>query len=77
MKASVFYGYICPNCKSTIDVAAMAGTDQLKCPNCKTTMQPNPNGKVISANVHCSKCNSSYGLVNSPTCPQCGTPFAR
>jgi len=77
MQTSSFFGYICPKCKSTIDVAAIVGSDKLTCPQCKTPMVPNSNGRTSAANVYCAKCNTSYGLVNSDKCPQCGGPFSQ
>jgi rRNA maturation protein Nop10 len=76
MKAASFFGYMCPKCGSSVDIAAIAGTDRLLCDNCKTEMVPNPKGKSSSANVSCKKCNTFYGLVNSDKCPACGEPFS-
>jgi DNA-directed RNA polymerase subunit RPC12/RpoP len=76
MKASAFFEYKCPNCNSTVDIGVSAGGDEQLCPNCKTKMIPNPKGTVSSANVHCSKCNSSFGLINSDKCPNCGKAFS-
>ena len=75
MQTKSFFGYKCPNCNSTIDIAAVAGSNKLLCPNCKTEMVPNPDGKTVSANVYCKKCNSSFGLINSDKCPNCGSSF--
>jgi len=76
MQTGSFFGYKCPNCNSKIDIAAVAGSDELLCPNCKTKMVPNSEGKTVSANVHCKKCDSSFGLINSDKCPSCGSPFS-
>lgn len=75
MKAGSYFGYKCPRCHSTVDIGAMVGTDKPHCPSCGTIMEPDPKGKISAANVHCSKCNSSFGLVNSDKCPHCGQPF--
>ncbi|MHC4103642.1 MAG: YfgJ family double zinc ribbon protein, partial [Planctomycetota bacterium] len=44
------------------------------CPKCGKKMIPNPSAE-ISAHVTCNNCNSSFGLINSNTCPNCGKPF--
>ena len=75
MKATSFFGYICPNCKTTIDIGAAVGDDKILCPSCKTPMIPNPKGRPAAANVHCKNCNWSFGIINSDKCPNCGTPF--
>lgn len=77
MKAGSFFGYICPKCGSTVDIAAVAGSDVLRCSNCGTIMEPNPTGRTSAANVFCSKCNAYFGLVNSERCPKCGGPFSQ
>ena len=77
MKASSFFGHKCPNCGSTTDVAGVVGSDQLHCPSCGTIMEPDPEGKAVAANVYCPNCESSFGLVTSDKCPQCGGPFSR
>jgi len=73
----MYIGYICPSCKSTIDVAAV-GMDNnvLPCPSCKTPMIPNENGKTVATNVFCSKCKSAFGMINSDRCPKCGELFS-
>ena len=68
------FGPLCPNCGTSIDIHASAGTDVEKCPKCGTKMIPNPNARV-SAGVTCKNCNSSFGIINSDKCPNCGTPF--
>ncbi len=73
--AGAGFGLRCPDCNITIDVVATVGGDPELCPQCGKTMVPNPDAK-ISAHVTCSKCNSSFGLINSDTCPKCGEPFA-
>lgn len=78
MKGTSYFGFICPKCKSTVDIGASissAPEGDPKCPTCGTTMEPNPQGQTVSANVHCSNCNSSFGLINSDKCPNCKTPF--
>ena len=75
MKAGAFFGYRCPNCGSTVDIGALAGTDTLLCPNCGTEMEPDPQGKTSAANVYCPNCRASFGLVNSHKCPMCGGPL--
>jgi hypothetical protein len=75
MQVTSYFGYICPNCKTTIDIGAMVGANKILCPTCKTEMVPNPQGRPVSTNVHCKKCNSSFGMINSDKCPTCGTPF--
>jgi len=74
MNVSTSYGMICPNCKFTVDVFATVGGDASKCPRCKGDMVPNQAAK-ISANANCKKCNSSFGIINSDKCPNCGTEF--
>lgn len=76
MKTGTYFGYKCPKCNSTIDIAAVVGSDKLLCPNCKTEIIPNDSGKTVSANVTCKKCNSSFGMINSDKCPNCGTLFS-
>ncbi len=75
MEVTSYFGYICPNCKSTIDIGAIVGSSKILCPTCKTEMVPNKNGRSVGTNVHCKNCNSSFGLINSDKCPNCGTPF--
>jgi hypothetical protein len=78
MKASSYFGYKCPKCNSTIDIAAVLSPSAiLFCENCGTEMVPNPNGRTCAANVYCPKCHISFGLVNSDTCPECGGPFSK
>ena len=76
ISSQVYFGYKCPNCNSTVDIGVSVGSGEQLCPNCKAKMIPNPEGKTTSANVHCSKCNSSFGLINSDKCPNCGQPFS-
>lgn len=71
MNVTAFYGFICPNCKSTVDI----GIGEPICPDCKTKMIPNEQGTSVAANVHCKNCDISFGLINSDKCPECGTPF--
>ena len=75
MKATTFFGYICPKCHTTIDIGAIVGGGEPLCPQCKTPMVPNPNGRNVATNVHCKNCNSTFGIINSDKCPNCGTPF--
>ena len=51
-------------------------SDVLACPNCGTTMVPNPEGKIVSANVYCDNCSTSFGMINSDKCPFCQTLFS-
>lgn len=76
MQAGSFFGYKCPQCNCTIDVAAIAGGNGLLCPQCKVPMVPDPNGRTSAAKVYCVNCKASFGLVNSDKCPQCGGPFS-
>lgn len=81
MSAQTFFGYKCPRCNSTIDVGAsvtVGGRPQDKptCPSCGVDMVPNPEGRTVAMNVHCRKCNSMFGMINSDVCPSCGEPFA-
>lgn len=81
MKGIAFFGFICPKCRSTIDIGASVSSasseEDPKCPSCGTKMEPNPQGQTTSANVHCRNCNSSFGLINSDKCPCCGQPFSQ
>ena len=77
METNSFFGYKCPKCNTTIDIGVIVGNSKPLCPNCKTEMIPDNNGKVSAANVHCKKCNSFYGLINSDRCPQCGELFSK
>lgn len=77
MKAGSFFGYKCPKCGSTIDIGALAGSDQPRCPSCGTIMEPDPNGTTSAANAYCPNCNAFFGLVNSDKCPKCGGPFSK
>jgi DNA-directed RNA polymerase subunit RPC12/RpoP len=78
---TTYFGYICPNCKSTVDIGAIAtGTDtdtEILCSQCHTPMVPNPNGRIVSTNVKCLDCNISFGMINSDKCPQCGKTFTQ
>lgn len=71
MSITTYFSFICPNCQSTVDI----GVGQPDCPSCGTKMIPNQKGTPIGANVHCKKCNSFYGMINSDKCPHCGTEF--
>lgn len=71
MTITTYFGFICPNCKSTVDI----GVGEPNCPNCKTRMIPNVSGKPVATNVYCKKCNSAFGMINSDTCPSCGEKF--
>ena len=75
MKASTFFGYKCPKCNSKITVGVVAGADELNCPNCGTTMVPDDEGQASAGNVYCPNCNSTFGLVTSDRCPECGGEF--
>lgn len=78
MKASSYFGYKCPKCDSTIDVAAIVSSSgALICERCGIEMIPNLNGKTSAANVYCPKCKITFGFVNSDTCPECGGPFSK
>jgi len=70
--STVFFGYICPRCKSTVDIGVAVGQSIELCPQCQTRMIPNPGGRSSAANVYCSTCRVVVGLVNSDRCPQCG-----
>ena len=76
VKSSVSFGLKCPKCNSTVDIGVVVGSVEQFCPSCNTKMVPNLEGKTSSANVHCSKCNASFGLINSDKCPTCGIPFS-
>lgn len=71
MNVTTYFGFICPVCKSTVDI----GVGEPNCPNCETRMIPNKLGTLVGANVHCKNCNSFFGMINSDKCPDCGTPF--
>ena len=73
--AGAGFGLFCADCNITIDIVAKVGGDPGLCPKCGKKMIPNPSAE-ISAHVTCNKCNSSFGLINSNTCPNCGEPFA-
>jgi len=77
MKVGSFFGYKCPRCGSTIDIGGVVGLDELHCSNCGTIMGPDPDGKTSAANVYCSNCNASFGVVNSERCPICNGPFSK
>ena len=77
LKAISYFGYRCPKCGSTVDIGAIVGSSEILCPSCNTVMEPDKNGRVSAANVYCSSCNSSFGLVNSDKCPNCGGAFSR
>jgi len=68
------FGLKCPNCKTSIDVYGTVGADPQLCPNCGTKMIPNESAK-ITTQITCKNCNSSFGIINSDTCPICGKPF--
>lgn len=76
MNSGAFFGYKCPRCNTTIDIAAIVGSSEFRCPNCSAVMEPNPSGKTSAANVHCPRCNITIGLINSDKCPKCGGPFS-
>ena len=69
------FGLMCSYCNITIDVFGVVGSDPQHCPQCGRIMVPNPQAK-ISARVTCDKCHSSFGLINSDRCPNCGEPFS-
>jgi len=62
MQTGSFFGYKCPQCNSTVDIAAVAGSNELLCSQCKVPMVPDPNGRTSAANVYCANCKASYGL---------------
>lgn len=68
------FGLKCPKCGHSFDIGGFVGSDPEICTNCGTKMVPNEKAK-ISANVTCSNCGASFGLINSDTCPNCKTPF--
>ena len=74
-KAGAGFGLICPNCKCRIDVHGTAGSDPELCPQCGHKMVANPSAK-ITAGVSCKKCHSSFGIINSDKCPNCGEAFS-
>jgi rubrerythrin len=71
MSTTTYYGFICPKCKSTVDI----GIGEPNCPICGIKMVSNKQGKPIAMNVYCKKCNSNFGMINSDKCPICGTRF--
>ncbi len=71
MSMTTYFGFICPQCKSTVDI----GVGQPNCPSCGTRMVANKQGTPVATNVHCKKCNTSYGMINSDKCPDCATKF--
>jgi DNA-directed RNA polymerase subunit RPC12/RpoP len=75
MTSSSYFGYKCPRCHATVDIGAMVGAAKPTCPSCGAIMEPDPKGKTSAGNVQCSKCHSSFGLVNSDKCPICDEPF--
>ena len=76
MKASAYFGYICPKCGSKFDICGVVGSsNEMKCRNCGTVMIPDTNGKTSTANAHCPNCNASFGIINSDKCPICKRPF--
>ncbi len=72
MNTSTFFGFICPKCTTSITFGI--GGEPV-CPNCGTRMIPNKNATPVAMNVHCKKCNSSFQMIDSDTCPECGTKF--
>lgn len=74
VEAGSAFGLKCPKCGNSYDIIGSVGSDPEICNNCGTKMVPNEEAK-ISANVTCSNCGSSFGLINSDTCPNCKTPF--
>jgi len=78
MQTISFFGYICPQCRGTIDIGAVVGGGRdMICSKCKIPMVPNPNGQMSAANVYCENCIVGYGIINSDKCPQCGGQFSR
>lgn len=71
MNVSTYYGFICPKCRTTIGI----GIGEPNCPHCGTNMVANKKSAPFAANVHCKKCNASFGIINSISCPLCGTDF--
>ena len=71
MNVSTYYGFICPNCSSTVSI----GIGEPNCPICGIKMVANKKAKPVAANVFCKKCNAGFGMVNSDKCPLCGTEF--
>ncbi len=71
MELGNFFGYICPICQSTIDIAVNIGSI-LKCRQCGIPMIPNPNGREILMNITCPNCKSFFGMSNSSKCSHCG-----
>jgi rubrerythrin len=71
MELTTYYGFICPKCKSTVNI----GISEPNCPDCGTMKVPNKQGTPILTNVTCKKCNAFFGMTDSDKCPDCGTKF--
>lgn len=76
MQVSTNIGYICPECKKSIDVAVDTGIDKPLCPECKIEMIPNEEGNIVFSNITCKVCNSFFGIINLDKCPNCGSTFS-
>lgn len=73
MNARSYFGFICPACKSSVDIGGVVGgTGDPTCPKCNTNMIPNRSFGGAAASVWCPRCRLGAGLINSSTCPQCG-----
>jgi len=72
-----YFGLICPQCQSTVDIGVGSSAGPPLCPNptCKTPMVPNPQTSPVAVNVYCPTCSASYRMVNSDKCPRCGGAF--
>lgn len=73
MTATSYFGFMCPQCKSSVDIGAGGPPT---CPECGNAMIPNPNASPVTANAYCANCKSLSGIVNSDRCPDCGGPFS-
>lgn len=71
MDVTTYFGFKCPRCNSSVAI----GVGKPNCPSCGTQMLPNFESEPVATNVHCKKCNSYYGMINSDKCPDCGTKF--
>lgn len=72
----VAYGFRCPSCGLRSAVLAQVGDDAAdvapRCPVCKSGMVLDSEAEPVAVNHRCEKCNSSFGMVTSSTCPLCG-----
>ena len=75
MKPTAYFGFMCPQCNSTVDIGAGFEATPT-CSQCNVALVPNPNAKPATANAYCANCKSFAGIVNSDRCPACGGPFS-